>query len=239
MNVGLGNWDNERSVVASSRTLQITNRSSSIESMEHVSSFIISLAEVPSNDSFTNFYSYEDPANESRRHNLDLYLREMSRRRSTTLLLGEAPGYRGTRVTGVPFVSEAIMANGVPTLSLFGSDRGYRSPSHNVQRREATSTIMWRVLSELRHTPLLWAAFPFHPHEPGNKDSNRAPTSVELRLGRQFVERLLDMWDITRVVAVGNVAARTLGAMQIPATKVRHPSRGGASAFEAGLRALN
>lgn len=204
-----------------------------------VNSFVTSLAEVPSNGLFTNFYSYEDSGNEARRHNLGLYLREMSRRRSTTLLVGEAPGYRGTRVTGIPFVSEAIMVRGVPTLSLFGPGRGYRSPSHSSQRGEATSTIVWRVLSELRHTPLLWAAFPFHPHEAGNVDSNRAPTPVELELGRHFVERLLDMWDITRVVAVGNVAARTLGAMQIPATKVRHPSRGGASAFEAGLRALD
>jgi uracil-DNA glycosylase len=206
--------------------------------MECVNSFVTSLAEVPSNRSFTNFYSYEDPANEARRHNLGLYLREMSRRRSTTLLVGEAPGYRGTRVTGIPFVSEAIMVDGVPTLNLFGLGRGYRTPRYGDRRREATSTIMWRVLSELNHTPLLWAAFPFHPHETGNADSNRAPTSAELELGRHFVERLLDMWDITRVVAVGNVAARTLGAMQIPAAKVRHPSRGGASAFEAGLRAL-
>lgn len=207
-----------------------------------IKSFVDSLAEVSSTWSFTNFYSHEDPANEARRHNLALYLRDMSARRSTTLLVGEAPGYRGTRVTGIPFVSEAIMVNGVPTLSLFGQDRGYRSPSHpshTVQRREATSTIMWRVLSELRHTPLLWAAFPFHPHAPDNKDSNRAPTVAELELGKHFVEQLLDLWDITRIVAVGNVAARTLAAMQIPAAKVRHPSRGGASAFEVGLRALD
>lgn len=201
-------------------------------------SFVDSLAEVSSTASFTNFYSHEDPTNEVRRHNLDLYLRDMSTRRSTTLLVGEAPGYRGTRITGIPFVSEAIMVNGVPTLDLFGHDRGYRSPSHVAQRREATSTIMWRVLSELRHTPLLWAAFPFHPHQPNNKDSNRAPTLSELELGKHFVERLLDMWDITRIIAVGNVAAHTLATMQIPAAKVRHPSRGGASAFEAGLRAL-
>jgi uracil-DNA glycosylase len=206
--------------------------------MEYISSFVTSLAEVPSTGSFTNFYSHDDPANEARRHNLALYLREMSRRRSTTLLVGEAPGYRGTRVTGIPFVSEAIMAHGIPTLSLFGHHRGYCSPSHAVQRREATSTIMWRVISGLRHTPLLWAAFPFHPHEPGNEESNRAPTPEELKLGRRFVEQLLDMWDINKVVAVGNVAASTLGAMQIPAEKVRHPSRGGAAAFEAGLRAL-
>jgi uracil-DNA glycosylase len=131
------------------------------------------------------------------------------------------------------------MVNGVPTLNLFGHDRGYRSSGHTAQLREATSTIMWRVLSALNHTPLLWAAFPFHPHEPNNRDSNRAPTLEELELGKRFVEQLLDMWDITRVVAVGNVAARTLAAMQIPAAKVRHPSRGGATAFEAGLRALN
>ena len=43
--------------------------------------------------------------NQLRRHNLTRYLSAMEQSRPTLLLVGEAPGYRGCRLTGIPFTS--------------------------------------------------------------------------------------------------------------------------------------
>ena len=45
-----------------------------------------------------------------RRENLKLYLEKMKKLNPSFLLLGEAPGYKGCRLTGIPFSSEKILA---------------------------------------------------------------------------------------------------------------------------------
>ncbi|HJU47596.1 MAG TPA: hypothetical protein VJ689_05665, partial [Gaiellaceae bacterium] len=68
-----------------------------------------------------------------------------SRERATVLLVGEAAGYRGARVSGLPFTSERQLSGSGPA--------------------EATATIVQRVLGELGLTErvLLWNAVPTHP----------------------------------------------------------------------------
>ena len=82
------------------------------------------------------------------RARLAAYLEE--RAEAPLLLVGEAPGYRGTRVSGIPLTSER---------QLTGSGRA-----------EATATIVHRVLAELglaQHV-LLWNVVPTHPHRPAS-----------------------------------------------------------------------
>lgn len=197
--------------------------------------FVEDLAAVPSGNSFTNFYSTRDDANAVRRHNLARYLRDVLRHDPRVLLVGEAPGYRGTKVTGVPFADVPTLTAGVPGLEMLGCSRGYQPPlESDYPPYEQTSSVMWEVLHRQRFVPLLWAAFPFHPHG-ASPSSNRPPTSCELDLGGRFLLRLLEDCSIDSVVAVGRVAERKLSKLGIPTQHVRHPARGGKRDFEQGI----
>jgi hypothetical protein len=184
-----------------------------------------------------NPYAGVDELSAMRRHNLSLYLRRMAERQPRLLLLGEAPGYRGCRVTGVPFTSESILLDEACPLGLFGAAAGFRGGGGRLQR-EASATAVWSALADLNRLPLLWNAFPYHPHRPDEPDSNRPPTAAELATGREFVVLLLDLFAIERVIAVGNKAAVALEQWGIDAAKVRHPSHGGRTIFRRELTVL-
>jgi len=156
-----------------------------------------------------NFYR-DGAAGEVRRARLLAYLR--SREEASLLLVGEAPGYRGARVSGVPFTSERQLTGSGPA--------------------EATATIVHRVLAELgiEEDVLLWNVVPTHPFRPGRPDTNRRPTAEEVEASRPFLNALSHG---RRLVAVGRLAESTSGA-----SAVRHPSRGGAGAFRDGLATL-
>jgi len=142
---------------------------------------------------------------ELRRERLRAYL--AARHEARVVLVGEAAGYRGTRVSGIPFTSERQLTGAGPA--------------------EASATIVHRVLAELgiEDDVLLWNVVPTHP---GTDTTNRRPTRAEIRAARPFLH------EITRdrtAIAVGRVAAAALEN----APYVRHPSHGGAAAFARGL----
>ena len=145
-------------------------------------------------------------ASELRRERLRAYL--AAREGAETILVGEAAGYRGARVSGLAFTSERQLTGSGPA--------------------EASATIVHRVLAELglEDTVLLWNVVPTHP---GTATSNRRPSRAEIEAARPFLAEVVRG---RRVVAVGRVAAEALNAPY-----VRHPSHGGAQAFAQGLRA--
>ena len=188
--------------------------------------------------------SGDQRANAIRRRNLRRYLEELDSIVPDTLLIGEAPSYRGGRLTGIAFVSETVLLTGVDLphsrRRILGRDRGYRRATETPKpSTEASATMVWGTIRDIHPLPVLWNAFPFHPFHEGNPESNRVPTATELAIGQPFIERLLDLFPIRRVVAIGNQAARSLTVLGIDHVKVRHPSQGGKNLFVAGMANLS
>jgi Uracil DNA glycosylase superfamily. len=142
---------------------------------------------------------------ELRRQRLWAYL--ASRADASTILVGEAAGYRGARVSGIAFTSERQLTGAGPA--------------------EASATVVHRVLAELEvdDDVLLWNVVPTHP---GTASSNRRPTRDEVAAARPFLQELARG---RRVIAVGRLAATELDSEY-----VRHPAHGGALAFADGVR---
>jgi uracil-DNA glycosylase len=151
------------------------------------------------------------------------------------LLLGEASGYQGAHVSGIPFTSERLLLEGaIPRVDIGGRRLSTRLRPWS----EPSATTVWGTLHALgrAETTLLWNAFPWHPHRPGLLQSNRTPTPAERRAGIPVLEALLAAFPAVRCLAVGRLAAQSLAESGIAATPVRHPSMGGATAFRDGLR---
>jgi uracil-DNA glycosylase len=131
-----------------------------------------------------------------------------AREGSEVVLVGEAAGYRGARVSGLAFTSERQISG--------------RGPA------EASATIVHRVLADLglEGSVLLWNVVPTHP---GTEGSNRRPTRAEVDAARPFLAEIVRG---RRAIAVGRVAESVLGGPY-----VRHPSHGGGPEFARGLRA--
>ena len=204
--------------------------------MSECSRFLDALSRIDVSGRACNQYARGDRANAIRRRNLALYFEEIGAPRM--LLIGEAPSHRGGRLTGIAFTSETILLDGVN--GHLGARRGYRKATSGPQRStEASATMVWGTIKAIEPLPLLWNAFPFHPFRDGNPRSNRMPFAGELLVGQPFIERLLVMFPIERVVAIGNHADRSLALLGIAHEKVRHPSQGGKQAFVAGMARLS
>jgi uracil-DNA glycosylase len=185
-----------------------------------------------------NFYHDEDPGLDSpgaaatRRANLRLWLE-----RYTTaprwLAIGEAPGWRGARFSGAPFVSEALLTGGALGVCGQATSRMARPYA------EATATLFWQALegrADLAGSILAWNCLPLHPHRPGEPLSNRRPAQAEIRAYLPLLVDLIGHMRPQTVIAVGRCAETALALAGVPALAVRHPSHGGAGAFQRQLR---
>jgi len=156
-----------------------------------------------------NFYRAGDGA-ELRRSRLREYLEAQAS--STLILVGEAAGYRGARVSGIPFTSERQLTGEGPA--------------------EATATIVQRTLAALDLDALCWNVVPTHP---GTERSNRRPTRVEVAASYPF---LAELTAGRRILAVGRLAAAVTGGRYIrhPSHGGAAEFRAGLLRFAAGGR---
>jgi hypothetical protein len=143
------------------------------------------------------------------------------------------------RITGVPFTSRTMFEGPANEFGLFGPGKGYVLPADAAGiAAEPTATVMWQVLAELDFLPLLWSACPWHTHVPGRPLSNRTPSASEAALGTPFWQALAEEFRIETVVAVGNVAHRSLQRSGLDVPRIRHPAPGGRAGFKRGLEEL-
>src|SRR3954471_7033770 len=138
------------------------------------------------------FNFYRDGAGAAaRRERLLAYLE--ARANAPLLLVGEAAGHRGARVSGIPFTSERQLTG-----------RG---------AADGSATIVPRELAELglEEQALCWNVVPTHPHRPARPDTNRRPTRAEVEASRPFLRELARG---RRVIAVGPLPGGATGGPQ-------------------------
>jgi hypothetical protein len=205
------------------------------------------LAQRPASTGVAN--PYAGPGASARLRNLRAYLGAVAGGFETggprVLLVGEAPGYRGCAVTGVPFTSRQVLASGVEVgrWGLFPAGEFEAGEALGRPWAEATATLVWRhlpgALASLPGPPLLWNAFPFHPYalvEGGEGGTNRGLARAEREEGVRYLRLVLDLFPGGRAVAVGRVAAGALARVGVrPLAVLRHPAHGGATRFAEGL----
>ena len=198
--------------------------------------FWAALDAVPVAEDAEALYSPATPDGRLRRANLAAYLEHVGST-ADTVLVAEAPGWRGMTNTGIPFTSmREIDALGFDVLV----------PAEPTAPWEASSRVVHAALSDWSGPlPLAWAIFPHHPFVAGDRLTNRTPRPAEVRDGapvalallRALQEGLGDDRPV-RVVAVGRKAQGALALAGIDAVAVRHPAQGGAAQFTEQVRAL-
>ncbi len=151
------------------------------------------------------------------------------------VFVGEAPGYQGCKVTGIPFTSERLILEGqIPRVSTALA----RLTSRPRPWSEPSATTVWGTLHKLgiAEESILWNAFPWHPHQLKQHHSNRTPTTTERPTGLPILKHLLLLYPKAQVFAVGRNAEWSLQQIGHPGIHLRHPSMGGASQFSRQLQ---
>ena len=195
--------------------------------------FINRLASFDDSSDVHNPWSFAAEGNEIRRENLRCYFENQKKIKTNVLMVGEAPGYRGCGRSGIPFTSERTICEN----PYFYDDKRFRIETKSESpMSEASATIVWNTFDELRFYPVMWSAFPLHPHKEGNLESNRPPRIEEVELGLEFLREVMSLFEIKRIITVGRVAETMMKKNGYAVYPVRHPSHGGARKFAEGLK---
>jgi len=219
---------------------------------------LLSSQAFPSQNVFNPWKDY-DPIHDGdglapthRSENLRVYLEERIGH-AKLLLIAEAPGFQGCKFSGIAMTSERILMGGLEKQGVPSRAVQHKTPhprTSNIDvgpksRRihgyaEPTATIVWTRLLARGLNPrdfVLWNAFAWHPHKPGDSLSNRKPEPQELEQGKDTVKAMLGLFPGIATIAVGRVAEGGLQTMGIAgAFHVPHPANGGANAFGDGIQ---
>jgi len=207
--------------------------------MKKIDSFINSLIQEKNTQEYTNQYSNETENNHITTNNLKLYLEHIYKQKPEYLFVGEAPGYKGCRITGIPFTSEYILTHNFNN-AIFGKENGYQIINNDKPNKEPTATIIWDTFIEKNIIPCFWNSFPFHPFNYGDFNSNRKPNKNELEIGKKYLEDLIKILKIKKenIIAIGDTSYSVILEFFSQCKKIRHPSNGGKQEFILGLENL-
>ncbi|BDZ52207.1 hypothetical protein GCM10025867_44480 [Frondihabitans sucicola] len=202
--------------------------------------FLELLDAVPVPDDAEFLYDESTPGGALRRRNLLSCFETLQRAGSRLLLVGEAPGWRGATITGIPFMSVRELEARPGLLTGAPEGEGFEVPPDPAALWEASSRVVWKTLSGWSGpVPVSWPVYPHHPFVAGDRHTNRTPRPAEVRAGAPVVLELIRALGDPRVVAVGRKAQGALAAAGVAAEAVRHPAQGGAALFEQQVRALD
>jgi hypothetical protein len=186
-----------------------------------------------------SFNPYRDP---QLARNLKHYLEAMwsSPQYQGLLLVGEALGYRGGGNTGIPFSSCKLYTEVEHPFLQSLADKLRFPQQAKRQESEATASIVWRYLQTRQQLPLLWNAFPFHPHIEGEPDSNRKPRAAELEEGVERLRQLTAIFQPLRIAGIGREGHKAAATLfpEMDVVYIRHPSYGGKADFISGMDTL-
>jgi uracil-DNA glycosylase len=196
-----------------------------------LNAFIAKLQSYQDFKSVTNQYTNQWANYKITISNLKNYLEKMKQIKPSVMLVGEAPGYKGCRITGIPFTAEKNLSIVYKENLLFGYENGFLVQNPKELQSESSATIVWGVLKDLNCLPLMWNTFPFHPYNEGNTESNRKPKTHELAVGKLILEYLMKMFEIKKIVGVGKVAEAIMKGLGFNVIGIRHPSMGGKEKF--------
>lgn len=200
--------------------------------MKRINNLLDKLASFPHSKVVANPYIEQYAIN-----NLRYYFEYvLSQKEKRILLVGEAPGYKGCRITGIPFTSGKVFQE-IPHPMLLALKDKIVVPHIEA---ENTATIVWNLLAEINVTPMFWNSFPFHPHPLSQINKNRAPTKDEIVFGSIILSELYQIFKPDAVAGIGHKGVIALKHL-FPDKKIqyiRHPSYGGKEQFTEGMKKL-
>lgn len=145
-----------------------------------------------------------------------------------SIWFGRDLGYRGGRRTGLALTDEKFMFQKGETST---NHLKIARATHGNPVSERTAAVVWSLIERLDRPPMLWNAFPFHPHEPGAPFTNRTHTKRERLETAWTIEALVQRLGNPRLIAIGNDASKALSDLGFEHLSARHPSYGGQREF--------
>jgi uracil-DNA glycosylase len=175
-----------------------------------------------------------DKAPEVRKQNLISFLEAQVKNKPRTLWVAEAPGYNGSRRSGLFLISERDFEE----VSKKIGSKNFKKATKGEVKTAMSVNIMWNFMKSLSEFPLTFNVLPFHPYKKGKQFSNRTPTKKEIDENIFYLEVLIDWFKPKKIIGIGRKAHEALEKKGIKNVYVRHPSHGGKNEFLKKMKEL-
>lgn len=158
------------------------------------------------------------------------------------VFVGVAPGFRGCRFSGVPFLSEKILLG--KKFRHFIGIGDYCQSSKGAKYGENSATKVWTSLSavftkdELKHF-FFWNIVPYHPA--GEVDINRDPLGNEIEKYCGITYEIINILKPAVIACFGELPTKKLNGEfkhNYPIIAIPHPSRASYDKLQGGYREI-